>query len=406
MTIKRLLIIVLIVIMALLAIGYWWSKVADDTLAPQATPLYWVAPMNPGYRSDEPGKSPMGMDLVPVYTIDQLEPGTVKISPAVVQQLGVKTASVVREDLQLTISTVGYVTVDENRIEHIHTFTQGWIEKLLVKTTGEAVKQAQPLFELFSPDLVSAQEEYFIALDSQVTPLIQAAEKKLQTLGMTVTQIQTLKQSRRLQTRVTVHAPQNGIVAELNVREGMFVKPDTIVMTLEDLAEIWILAEVFERQAFLVEVGQTAEATLPYLPNQVWQGTVDYVYPKLDLATHTLLVRLRFPNPDETLKPNMYADVSIKTQTQENVLTVPTMAVIRTGEDDRVIISLGDGLFRAQTVVLGAATDDRVNIVSGVVEGDEVVVAGQFLIDSEADLKASFERFKTDDVLSIPRHHE
>jgi len=397
---KRKLIEILILFIVFIAgmwvYHYWQTHFAATSTESKRKILYWVAPMDPSYRRDKPGKSPMGMDLVPVYA-DQgaQDKNAVKISPAVENNLGVETAIVQRKNLARIIDTVGYVTVDENNIDRIHTYTDGWIKEQFVKTTGELVKEEQLLMTLYSPTLNNAQEELLIAIKNNNRALIEAGKKKLLTLGMAKTQIQQLISSRKMMERVKIFASQSGIVSKLNVREGQYVKPDTELMSIEDLSQIWIIAEVFEYQSEWIKNNQPALATLPYLPSKVWQGMVDYVYPRLDPKTHTLRVRLTFPNPDLTLKPNMYANVKIISQTIKDALAIPQQALIRTGDEDRVILALGKGRFKAQPVKIGIESDKDYQILSGLKAGDKVVTSAQFLIDSESNIKAATSRLQS-----------
>ncbi len=352
--------------------------------------LYWVAPMDPSYRRDSPGKSPMGMDLVPVY--DEGGGSSVKISPAVENNMGVRTARVIKGRLWRRIDTVGYVDFDENKISHIHMRTTGWIENLVVKSEGERVSQGQLLFEIYSPDLVNAQEEYIQALGAGGGSLARASVDRLISLGVSNQQLRKLKKSHQVDQYVQVYAPQDGIVAELNVREGMYVTPKQDIMTLADLSSVWLLAEVFESQADWVKQGQTAEVRLSYLPGYEWEGRVEYIYPSLDTKTRTLKVRLRFDNPDEKLKPNMFANVTIYGGEKREVLMLPLEALIRTGRDERVIIAMGKGRYQSRKVRMGIESGDWIEIAEGLQSGDTVVTSGQFLIDSEASLKASLAR--------------
>lgn len=363
--------------------------------------LYWVAPMDANYRRDEPGKSPMGMDLVPVY--DDGEEGlTVKISPTVENNMGVRTAEVKKDKLWRRIDTVGYVDFDENKISHIHLRTKGWIEKLLIKSEGERVKKGQLLFEVYSPELVNAQEEYLQALRSGHKSLSSASRERLIALGISSSQIKQLNKTRKSKQYVKVYAKQDGIIAKLNIREGMFVMPTKLVMSLADLSSVWLLAEVFESQADWVKVGQSAEVKLSYLPGRDWEGEVEYIYPSLDPKTRTLKVRLRFDNIDEALKPNMFADVTIYGGAKREVIIIPREALIRTGNDERVIISIGEGRFQPREVTAGIESGEYIEIIQGLAVGDKVVTSGQFLIDSEASLKASIARMSSanDDMSS------
>lgn len=359
--------------------------------------LYWVAPMDPSYRRDKPGKSPMGMDLVPVYADQSGAQGNVvSIDPVMEQNLGVRTEKVERGKLWRRIDTVGYVAFDERKISHLHLRTDGWIEKLLVKSNGERVKKGDLLFELYSPDLVNAQEEYVQALRGNNEYLKRASRERLEALGVSKGQVAQVARERRASQRVRIYASQDGIVDSLQVREGMYVKPATEVMALADLSSVWLLVDVFERQSEWVAAGQPAEVRLGYLPGRVWDGKVEFVYPTIDPKTRTLQARLVFQNRDEALKPDMYANVNIFAGPKDNVLIIPREALIKTGDEQRVIVALGEGRFKAEKVVAGMESGDYVEIVSGVHEGDRVVTSAQFLIDSEASLKASFSRMDED----------
>ncbi len=353
---------------------------------------YWVAPMDPNFRRDKPGKSPMGMDLVPVYEEGDDDSGAVTISPAIVQSLGVRTAAVERGRLGRLIDTVGYVSFDESLIGHIHLRVEGWIEKLYVTNEGERVNKGDPLFELYSPTLVNAQQEFLEALRSKNQRLIRSSRDRLLSLDISEDQIDALKKSRKVKQNVTFYAMQDGIVTSLNAPVGMYVKPATRVMSLVDLSRVWVQVEVFERQVNWVREGQPAEMTLAFTPGRIWEGDVVYVYPELNKKTRTLRVRLQFDNPDESLKPNMYANVKLYTGIKQDVLTVPREAVINSGRMTRVLIAKGDGKFIPREVTTGIESGDYTEILSGLEEGDRVVISGQFLIDSEASLKGSLTR--------------
>lgn len=354
--------------------------------------LYWVAPMDPNYRRDKPGKSPMGMDLIPVYSNNESEKHVVSISANVVQNLGVRSRAAERTTLWRGIDTVGYVDYDESKISHIHLRTEGWIEKLAIKSAGARVKKGEFLFDVYSPKLVNAQDELVTALASGNKALIAASKERLSALGISESQINQLQKDRKVKQRIAIFSPQDGVVSDLTVREGMFVSPSMKVMTLGDISSIWILAEVFERQAAWIELGQSAEVTLSYLPGQTWQGKVEYIYPDLDARTRTLKVRLRFDNPGENLKPNMYANVKIYGGPKNDIVVIPLEGLIRTGRAQRVVIDLGEGRFAAREVVAGIESGDYVEIIKGVEAGDKIVVSGQFLIDSEASMRGSIMR--------------
>jgi len=355
--------------------------------------LYWVAPMDANYRRDKAGKSPMGMELVPVYADEAGNDGSsVTIAPEVIQNLGIRTAVAERSRLWRSIDTVGYVDFDESKVSHIHLRTEGWIEHLAVHSEGDRIRKGEKLLELYSPELVNAQSEFVQALAGGNRSLIQASQERLSALGIPAEQIKTLKKSRKVNQNIVIRAPQDGVVSNLAVRHGMFIKPDKQVMSLADLSSVWLVAEIFERQADWVKVGQTAEVSLAFLPGHTWEGQVEYIYPSLDPKTRTLKARLRFPNPDEVLKPNMYANVKIYGGAKDDVVVIPVEALIRTGREERVVIALGDGRFESRTVTAGIESGDWVAIIEGIQPGDRVVTSGQFLIDSEASLKASTQR--------------
>lgn len=369
--------------------------------------LYWVAPMDPNFRRDKPGKSPMGMDLVPVYEDEEGDSGsTVKIDPTVVNNLGVRTATAKKGPLWRKINSVGYIDYDETKISHVHLRTKGWVEKLNVKAVGERVKKDDLLFELYSPELVNGQEEYLQAFSTNNLGLIRASRERLRSLGLTVKQIDNLKSTKKVKELIQIHSPQNGVISELNIREGMHVMPATVIMSIVDLGEVWLIADVFEQQASWVRLGLSAEASLPYLPGQMFKGKVDFIYPDLEPKTRSLRVRLKFDNPGEKLKPNMFAHVNIFGGAKKDVIAIPKEALIRSGQSERVIIAKGNGRFSAKEVTSGIESGDWVEIISGLEEGASVVTSAQFMIDSESSLKASFNQMEnaTDEHQHQHRH--
>ena len=371
------------------------SAAVDSAAENEKKPVYWVAPMDPAYRRDAPGKSPMGMDLVPVYENDEAIAGTVRISPEVINNIGVRIARVEYQVLPTQIRTVGYVQYDEDHRVHIHPRVEGWIEKLYVKASGDPVEAGQPLYELYSPQLVNAQEELLLALKRDNSTLVAAAEYRLRALQLSADSIARLRRDREVNQTVTFYAPQTGVVDNLNVREGFFVTPGTKLMSVGVLEEVWVEAEVFERQASLVSVGLPVTMSLDYLPSRDWQGRVDYIYPSLDEKNRTLRVRLRFANKDRILKPNMFAQVVIQADPVARALVVPREAVVRTGKQDRVVLALGEGRFASRVVELGRVGERHVEILEGLAEYDEVVVSAQFLLDSESSKSADLQRMES-----------
>ena len=369
---------------------------AQFTFAEERKPLFYRNPMNPTITSPVPAKDSMGMDYIPVYAEEGgTDAAVVSIDPTVVQNLGVRTEAVTRGSFAQRIDTVGTVDYDEHHLVHIHMRAEGWIERLAIHFVGERVQAGAVLFEIYSPALANAQEEFLQALRVGQADLIEASRERLKLLGVDAQQVQALERSRRAHSRITVRAPQAGVVTTLNVREGMYVTPDVEVMSLADLSSVWLLADVYERQATWLSIGQTAEVRVSSRPGEVYRGTVEYIYPSLDPKTRTLRARIRFDNPGEVLKPGMYANVQILTASRENILSVPRQALIRSGRADRVIVAMGEGKFRAAEVVTGMESGDAIEIVSGLQGDEQVVVSGQFLIDSEASIKASVMRMQS-----------
>ncbi|MCW8833346.1 MAG: efflux RND transporter periplasmic adaptor subunit [Colwellia sp.] len=380
------------------------SEHANTSVSDEKKPLYWVAPMDANYKKDKPGKSPMGMDLVPVYDDGgkgpDEGPGTIRISSNVINNLGVRTALVSYKSLHTEIKTVGYVTYDEDRLVHIHPRVQGWIEKLHVKAIGDPVKKNQPLYEIYSPELVNAQEELLLAIGRKNSRLISAAENRLAALQLPKAAIVKLKKTKKVQQTITFYSPQNGVVENLKIREGFFVKPGSTLMSIGDLSEVWVEAEVFERQAGQVKTGTPVTMTLDYLPGKAWQGQVDYIYPTLDAKTRTVKVRLRFNNETGEFKPNMFAQIAIHTTADEQALLIPKEALIRTGNQDRVVLALGEGSFKSVAVSVGRFDSENVEILAGLKEGEKIVSSAQFLLDSESSKSSDFKRMHSDETES------
>lgn len=380
----------------------WWLAAGasmDHTLDPAYSqarePLYWVAPMDPDFRRDKPGKSPMGMDLVPVYADGGAadDPaGTVRISPAVTNNLGVRTGTVIQGRLPLNITTVGHVQYNEDAMAHVHPRVEGWIEALYVKAEGEPVEQGKALYSLYSPTLVNAQEELVLALNRGNENLVRAAEQRLLALNVPTSLVRSLKDTREVRRTLTVYAPATGVIESLNVREGMFIKPGDQVVTIASLDEVWVLGEMFESQIAAVKPGDRAVMTLDYMPDRQWRGQVDYVYPEINTTTRTARVRLRFTNTDGALRPGMFARLNIQGERGDRRMLVPRESVIRTGQSDRLVLALEKGAFKSVNVHVGRVGEEYVEILQGVRPGDTVVTSAQFLIDSESSKTSDFLR--------------
>jgi len=403
-------IIASIALLAGTALGYYASSFSGNIVggsAPTLTAesgekeaLYWVAPMDPNFQRDTPGKSPMGMDLIPVYAGPQGgNEDALRIDAAVVNNIGVRSEIATVSDLFREVNTVGFLTVDETKTAHVHVRSAGWVDKLYRKAMGERVNKGELIFELYSPNLVSAQAELLQAVRLKNSGLTNAAAERLVVLGMSRSEIAELKSSGKVKERIEVRAPQDGIITMLSIGEGMHVTPGKTVFSLADLSTIWVKAEVFEGQSAWVAQGQKATMKLPFLPGETWTGVVDYVYPIVDMKSRTVQVRLAFDNADGRLKPNMYGEISLAAKPVKNALSIPREALIRTGKTDRVILSLGDGRFRPAEVVAGLESGGRVEIKAGLKAGEEVVTSGQFLIDSEASLSGAFLRMLESNML-------
>ena len=372
------------------------------TAEAEEKPLYWVAPMDANYRRDKAGKSPMGMDLVPVYDDGgkgpDEGPGTIRISPDVVNNLGVRTVIARYKPLHFEINTVGYVAFDEDKLVHIHPRVEGWVEKLYVKAVGDTVKKNQALYDIYSRELVNAQEELLLALSRNNRQLINAAENRLKALQLPSSAIEKLIKTKQVQQKITFYAPQNGVVESLNIREGFFVQPGTTLLSIGDLSQVWLETEVFERQANQVKNGTPVTMSLDYLPGKTWQGQVDFIYPTLDAKTRTVKVRSRFSNEDGELKPNMFAQIAIHTSNDQQALLIPTEALIRTGKQDRVVLALGEGSFKSIAVTVGRYDSESVEILTGLNDGDKVVSSAQFLLDSESSKSSDFKRMHSNEA--------
>jgi len=413
---------------------------------------YWVAPMDPNYISDKPDKSPMGMDLVPVYkdelpgqeepqrpdegiagidyyytcgmhpNVHELEPGNcpicgmklvkksvsnagspgqVLIDPVTVQNMGVQSVLVENRRLSKTIRTIGIITYDERLKASVTTKISGWAEKLYVDFTGQPVKKGDPLIEIYSPELVSTQEEYLQALEyaklykssehteaiDQSQQLVNSTRNRLKLWDISDEQIEELKANKEVKKTMTLYSPISGIVTHKGLKEGDRVMPNMHIYQISDISKVWVQADVYEYELPWIKVGQKAVMTLSYLPGKQFEGNISFIYPFLDQKTRTVKVRFDFDNSDNFLKPDMYANVLIHPQMGNSSLVVPVSAVILSGERSVVIIDLGDGKFEPRDVEIGMQAGDFYSISRGLHGGEKVVISAQFLIDSESRLR-------------------
>ncbi|MFZ2301802.1 MAG: efflux RND transporter periplasmic adaptor subunit [Gallionella sp.] len=398
--------------------GYWLGgqktegkkQKAETTVQkePARKILYYRNPMGLPDTSPTPKKDSMGMDYVPVYEGGE-EPGTtsgqVKISIEKVQKLGVKTEQAAMRMLDKTVRAVGRVEVDERHIHNIAPKFEGWIEKLHVKTTGEPVKKGQALFDIYSPELVSAQREYAIAMQGvaalkdadadtrqSMQRLAEASLLRLKNWDISEQQVKDLVSSGTTKRSVTFHAfhtPVNGIVLEKKALEGMRFMPGEVLYQIADLSSVWVIADVFEQNIELVRAGSKAKIKLDAYPDMPFTGVVSLVYPTLNAATRTVPVRIEIANPKGLLKPAMFANVEIPVGGKDEVLTVPASAVIDSGTRQIILVQLEPGRFDPRVVKLGGRSENYVEVLEGIAEGEQVVISANFLIDAESNLKAA-----------------
>ena len=365
--------------------------------------LYWVAPMDPNFRRDKPGKSPMGMDLVPVYdegnsasSNDKYPAITVKHSIA--QSMGIRTTTVQKEALSRKIKTVGFMSYNEDKLQHVHVRTEGWVENVMVKSQGDYVKKGSILFDYYSPELLAAQEDYLIALkgialysEAGQARLIESAKKRMRLIGVPESIIKTITKTKKSIKNVPVYAPTSGTITRLEVRKGANIVPATELYSIEDLDSIWVIVDVFEHQLSWVKVGNPATILVEALGDKEWTGRVDYIYPELAPMTRTLRVRLVFDNPKGRFKPNMFANVTIQ-GTVHDSLVVPNEAIILAEGGKRVVKVTGENEYQPVTIRTGIKSGGKTEVLEGLKAGDKIVVSSQFLLDSESNLQASFRR--------------
>ena len=371
---------------------------------------YWVAPMDPTYIRDEPGKSPMGMDLVPVYEEEggEKEPtSTIRIDPVTIQNMGIRTAPVIRKPVTKTIRTFGNVTYDETRMVSVNTKFDGWIEKLHVNFLGERIKRGQPLFDIYSPELVTTQEEYLLALkqyrslkDSSFVHvrdsaerLMAASRKRLQYWDMSDSQIRQLETTGQVRKAITIFSPSGGVVIQKDVVDGQFVKAGQNQYQIADLSTVWVDVDIYEYELPYVKKGMPARMELSYIPGERFQGEVLYIYPYLSKETRTLRLRLAFPNPELQLKPDMYANIRLEAELPGPNIVIPQEAVIDTGVRQVVFVSRDKGKFEPREIKLGVEVNGhQYQVLKGLSEGEEIVISAQFMLDSESRLREAVQK--------------
>ncbi len=368
---------------------------------------YWVAPMDATYIRDEPGKSPMGMDLVPVYEDQSATGSIISIDPVTSQNMGVRTTPVSRKDLSRTVRTVGLVDYEEPRQFSVNSKIDGWVERLYINETGQFVKKGSALLEIYSPTLVSAQEEFLLARNNSKTlaespfpsiadgakRLLESSRRRLKLWDISDRQINRLEKSGEVAKTLTLYAPYDGIVSMKMVREGQFIKSGMELLMLSDISKVWVYADIYEYEMAWVKVGQKAKIHLPYVGRDPIESEISYIYPFVEPQTRTIKARFDIDNPDFALKPDMYVNVRLQTDPVVDALTVPVEAVLHSGERTTVFVSLGEGKFEPRLVKTGLQSETGdIEIVQGLLEGEHVVVSAQFMLDSESKLREAIQK--------------
>ena len=382
-------------------VGYWLgagkveTEIAMQEVEEVRAPLYYRNPMNPTITSPKPAKDEMGMDYIPVYSEDDVSAsvaGTVLIDPVTVQSMGIRTTKAARRSLVKTIYTWGRIDYDETSITRLHPKTEGWVELMLVETTGQSLKHDDILLSIYSPQLVSAQEEYLLALNRSAASFVteqlaETALRRLELLDVPNHQIEELKQDREVKKYLHIHSPAAGTVIKVGVREGQYVTPKTELYFIADLAKVWVFVNIFEDELAWVKEGDHARMSVKGIPGKTFSGQLTYIYPYADRQTRTIKARLEFDNPGLLLKPDMYAEIEIAVGRRASAISVPSEAVVRSGTREKIFVQVSDGKFEPREVVLGVASKGWIEVLKGVTSGESVVTSAQFLIDSESKLR-------------------
>lgn len=359
----------------------------------------YVCPMHPQIVRDAPGTCPIcGMNLVEKsINSNSSESPIIQISQHTQQAMNLRKAKVEWGTLWKYIKTIGTIGYDEHQVVHIHPRAGGWVEKLRIRAEGDAVKHGDILLDLYSPDMLSAQVDYLVAVkQGEALPKdrLHRARNRLKLLEIPDNIISQIERKNEPQHTIPLISPQNGVITKLSIREGMYVTPETEIFSITDASKMWVIAEIFETQQAWVKKGQAAEVRIAAYPDKTWEAEVDYIYPDLDPKTRALKVRLKLTNAGGLLKPNQLTNITIFGGPKKELLKIPREALIVTGEREIVVKSLGEGKFQSVSVKSGMQQNNEVEILEGLNEGEEIVVSGQFLIDSESNLQASFDRAK------------
>ncbi len=371
--------------------------------------LFYRNPMNPEITSPVPAKGSMGMDYIPVYTPGHLgaeSAGTVRIDPVVVQNMGVRTSVVERKSLARTVRAMGRIDVNEERIVRLHPKVEGWIDEIFIDKSGEMVTEDDILLGIYSPKLVSTQQEYLLALAGKevltestipevkrgAEQLVESSRVRLEFFDVSDHQIHELEASKKVKKSLHIHSPATGTVINVGVRRGQYVTPKTELYQITDLSDVWLYAEVYDYELPWIKEGDEVEMFLASLPGEVFSGVLSYIYPYAESNTRTTRVRIVFDNPNFRLRPEMLADVRIHADVQHDVLVIPAAAVVRSSDEAQVYVDRGEGKYEPRTVRLGVSSGNEVVVLSGLEQAEKVVTSAQFLIDSESKLNEATAR--------------
>ncbi|MCP4353798.1 MAG: efflux RND transporter periplasmic adaptor subunit [Desulfobacterales bacterium] len=376
-------------------------EISGNLLGDKAEASLYTCGMHPWILSEEPGNCPIcGMKLTPKRD-EGGETGTgtvggveINIDPVIQQNMGIRTATAEKSPMIHTIRTYGHITYDETRTAEISPKYNGWFEKLYVDFTGQIVQKDQPLFEIYSPELLAAQEEYLIAFRSgSRSDMLESAQRRLSYFDVGEEEIRAISASDTVKKTLTIRSPFTGVVTHKNAVKGGFVKAGTSIYKIADISRVWVEAHIYEYELGRISQGQNAEMTLPYLPGKVYSGKVAYIYPYLQQKTRDVVIRLEFENPSMELKPDMYADVRIETIAKDQGILIPSEAVIRSGERNVVFVTREENKFAPREITLGMSVDKgKIQILAGLEPGETIVTSGQFLLDSESKLKEAVQK--------------
>jgi len=370
-----------------------------------AQPLAWRSPMKPPVTSPTPKKDGMGMDYVPMCADSAVggnaPAGTVRIDPTITQDIGVRVTTAQRKQLSRTITTVGRITYDETKLVTLHPKVEGWVDKLFVDKTGEKVEKGTMLLGYYSPQLVSTQEEYLLALSNwkqlKSSPypdirdgakrLLNSALDRLRFFDVPKHQIVALRKTHTVLKNLHIQSPAAGIIIKIGVRQGAHITPMTELYQIADLSRVWGLADLYEYEVSWVKKGDIATLTIASIPGQSFTGKITYIYPYLDAKTRTNKVRIEFDNSAGLLKPDMFGDVALSTRKSKPGVFVPRESLLITGKRTHLFVQTGKGRYEPRTVKTGISADGMIEILEGVDAGEKVVTSGQFLIDSESSIR-------------------